>query len=267
MKKRACCLIVALTAGIIFLACIPAVQAEGYTVRPAYGLETGPAQDTSREVSFGELTPRAMVIFVALSFSPILVYPVEFFLFVKLFAYFGYRKADEMALFFNRNRRLVYVAIVENPGIGFNALATLSGVKQAALKYHIHILELKNRIVRHGSPESSGYFENSGRYSDLEKSILIHLRNSTTRRILAEVAAAPDISRRDIAGAVGIAGPSVTWHTNRLVRDGIIEVSRAGRDSRVRLTAGAAGVIRGNLRSFSGVVVPEPSGVLSIGTG
>ncbi len=257
MKKRTSCLIVALTAGVLFLACIPVVQAEGYTVQPAYGLETPPAQDTSREVSFGELTPRAMVIFVALSFSPILVYPVEFFLLLKIFAYFGYRKADEMALFFNRNRRAVYEAIVENPGISFNALVTLSGVKQAALKYHIHVLELKNRIVRHGSPESSGYFENSGKYSDIEKSILIHMRNATTRRILGLVSASPDISRKEIAGIIGITGPSVTWHTNRLARDGIIIVARDGRDARVRLSAGAAGIIRGYLRASPEVVVPE----------
>jgi len=257
MKKKTSCLIIVFTAVILFLACIPSVQAEGYTVQPAYGLTPDPARDTSREVSFGELTPHAMIIFLALSFSPLLVYPVEFFIWAKLFAYLGYRKADEMALFYNRNRRLVYETIIENPGINFNALVKLSGVKQAALKYHIHILGLKKKIVRFGSPESSGYFENSGKYSDLEKSILIHLRNATTRRVLGLISASPDITRKEIAGIVGITGPSVTWHTNRLARDGIIIIARDGRDARIGLSADAAGIIRGDRQVLPGLVSAE----------
>ncbi len=78
MRTKTSHIIIVLTAGILFFACIPFVLAEGYTVQPAYYLVAEPIQDTSKEVSFSELTARAMIVFVVLSFSPILVYPVDF---------------------------------------------------------------------------------------------------------------------------------------------------------------------------------------------
>lgn len=250
MKKKTCNLIIALTAGILFFACIPYVQAEGYTVQPAYGLVAEPVQDTSKEVSFFELTPRAMVIFVALSFSPILVYPVEFFLMVKLFTYLGYRKIDERVVFYNNNRRLIYEAISGNPGINFNALMSLAGVNRGVLQHHLRVLELKKKIIKYNNALSVGYFDNSNGWSDLEKSIFIHLKNTTTRKILEVVSVSTEISRKDIAEIVGITGPSVTWHTNRLFHEGIITITRDGRDTRISLSREAAAAIRANHRAL-----------------
>jgi|WetSurMetagenome_2_1015567.scaffolds.fasta_scaffold14239_3 predicted transcriptional regulator len=255
MKKTACFLLIALTAGILFFICIPFVQAEEYIVQPAYGLVQEPAEDTGKEVSFYELTPRAMIIFIALSFSPLLVYPVEFFLMLKLFAYLGYRKIDELMVFYNDNRRLIYEAIVGNPGMSFNALMLTTGVKQATLKHHLHILEQKKKIVRYGAYESSGYFENNG-WSDLEKSIFVHLRNSTTRNILEIVSTSAEISRKDIARILGITGPSVTWHTNRLSQEGIIKIYRYGRDIRISISRETAAFIMANRRAH-----PKPVSV------
>lgn len=249
-------MIIALATGILLFACFPSVQAGGYIVQPAYGLVTEPIEDTSKEVSFFELTPRAMVIFVALSFSPLLVYPVEFFLMLKLFAYLGYRKIDELMIFYNDNRRLIYEAITGNPGMSFNALMLTTGIKQATLKHHLHILEQKKKIVRYGTYEASGYFENSGVWNDLEKRIFIHLRNSTSRNILEIVSTSAEISRKDIARILGITGPSVTWHTNRLSRDGIITIYRYGRDIRISISRDAAAFIMANRR-----VHPKPVSV------
>jgi predicted transcriptional regulator len=232
------------------------VQAEEYIVQPAYGLVQEPVEDTSKEVLFHELTPRAMIIFVALSFSPLLVYPVEFFLMLKLFAYLGYRKIDEMIIFYNDNRRLIYEAIAGNPGISFNALMLITGVKQATLKYHLHILEQKQKIIRYGTYESSGYFENNG-WSDLEKGIFVHLRNSTTRNILEIVSTSAEISRKDIARILGITGPSVTWHTNRLSQDGIIKIYRYGRDIRISISREAAAFIIANRRAHPKLVTVD----------
>jgi predicted transcriptional regulator len=253
MKKRTCYLIIALTAGILFLACIPSVHAEGYMVQPAYGLEPGLVQDTSREVPFGELTPRAMIIFIALSFSPMLVYPVEFFLWVKLLAYLGYRKADEMALFYNRNRRLVYEAVAEKPGINFNALKRLTGIKEGTLKYHLLVLRMKRKIISFGSGRSVRYFENNGRYSELEKKVFLHLQDPTTRRILEILASSPEVSRKDIAEIVGVAGPSISWHTKRLSGDGIITTSKKGRAVRYTLCPAGANIFREYFGQDSGV--------------
>jgi predicted transcriptional regulator len=252
MEERARYLIIALIAGILFLAWIPSVQGEEYTVQPAYGLEPGPERDTSREVVFSEMTLRAMVIFVAVSFSPMLVFPVEFFLWVKLFACLGYRKADAMALFYNRNRRLVFETIVENPGVSFHTLERLTGLKEGTMKYHLLILGMKRKIISFGSGRSVRYFENNGRYSELEKKVFLHLQDPTTRKILEILASSPEVSRKDIAEIIGIAGPSVSWHTKRLAGDGIITTSRNGRAVRYTLCSAGANIFRQFFRQEPG---------------
>ncbi len=60
---------------------VPAVTADygGYSVAPAKaGAAQGPPQDPE-PISFFDLTLREMLIAVALSFCPVLVYPVEIF--------------------------------------------------------------------------------------------------------------------------------------------------------------------------------------------
>ncbi|WP_292345595.1 winged helix-turn-helix transcriptional regulator [Methanoregula sp. PtaB.Bin085] len=213
-----------------------------------------PPEDTSQEVSFYELTPRAMIIFVALSFSPILVYPVEFFLMIKIFVYLGYRKIDEMAVLYNSNRRLIFETVARNPGINFNTLMISYGINRGVLQYHLHILELKGKIVRFHTAKSEGYFENSGRWGNLEKCIFIHMRNSTTKKILGILSDSREITRKEIAEILGVSGPSITWHTNRLSEDGIITITRNGRDASFRLSHDAARSIRGLSRALQSPV-------------
>jgi predicted transcriptional regulator len=254
MKKNTCYAIIVLTAGILCFACIPIVHAEMYDVRPAYGLVSESAHDTSKEVMFSELTLRGMIIFIAMSFSPLLVYPVEFCLMLKLFVYLGYQRINELVVFYNNNRRLIYEIIAKNPGINFNSLMSLSGIKQATLKYHLRILAKKEKVIQYYTPESSGYFENNGRYNNIEKNILVYIRNEKTRRILEIISGSPYISRKEIAGIIGVTGSSVTWHTKRLFRGGIITVTRNGRNARYLLTNEASTFFQEGYRKYSGTV-------------
>ena len=242
----------------IFLACVPVVTAEhgGYSVTPG---NPGPVQDRSQDpvtISFFDLSLREMFVAVALSFCPVLVYPVEIFFYLKLLAALGYRKVEQNAVLGNRNRREIFASIVANPGVGFTALERLTGIKEGTLKYHLLILTMMRRIVSFGSGRSLRYFENNGRYNELEKKIFFHLQNPTTRRILEILAASPGVSRKDIAGIVGLAGPSITWHTKRLTGDGIISTSKEGKA--VRYTFCPAGL--DVFRQFTGEIARESPG-------
>lgn len=221
----------------IFMVVVPVATANtgGYTVTPAVaGTLTGPAQDPV-PISFWDLPPRQMLIALALSFCPVLVFPVEIFFFVKLVSFLGYRKIEHYALSYNEKRQKIYDTITANPGLKFNALERLTGIKEGTLKYHLLILEMKRRVVPFGSGRSVRYFENNGRYTEIEKKVFLHLQDPTTRRILEILATSPEVSRKEIAENVGIAGPSVSWHTKRLSVDGIITTQKNGRAVRYTL--------------------------------
>ena len=97
--------------------------------------------------------------------------------------------------------------------------------------------------------------------TELEKKVFFHLQNPTTRRILEILAASPEVSRKDIAGTMGIAGPSITWHTKRLSGDGIISTSKKG--TAVRYTLCPAGL--NVFRQFTGDGVGASSGSAAAG--
>jgi predicted transcriptional regulator len=228
---------------IIILLLIFPVAAAGpgsYSVAPVSPGELAGISQDPAIISFWDLPLRELLIAVCLSFCPVLVCPVEIFFFLKMLAILGYRKVEHNAVQYNRNRQKILDYITANPGVKFSVLERLTGIKEGTLKYHLLILGTKRRIVSFGSGRSVRYFENNGRYSELEKKVLLHLQNPTTRRILGILASFPEVSRKDIAGIMGIAGPSISWHTKRLSRDGIISTSKNGRG--VRYTLCAAGV-------------------------
>ena len=230
----------------LFLVAVPSAAAGtgGYSAAPGLaGALPADLQDPV-PVSFWDLTVREMLIAVSLSFCPVLVYPVEIFFFLKLMMAFGYRKVERNAILWNRNRQNIYDCITANPGVKFNALERLTGVKEGTLKYHVLVLGMKRRIISFGSGRSVRYFENNGRYSELEKKVFLHLQNPTTRRILEILASSPEVSRKEIAEVVGIAGPSISWHTKRLSGDGIITTCKKGRAVRYTLCPAGADIFR-----------------------
>jgi predicted transcriptional regulator len=204
------------------------------TIAPVSPVELGGISHDPVLISFWDLTLREMAIALALSFCPVLVYPLDLLFFLKLLTFLGYRKVEQNAVSYNEKRQKIYDCIASHPGLNFNALERLTGIKEGTLKYHVMILGAKRKIVSFGTGRSIRYFENNGRYGEMEKKIFLHLQNPTTRRILEILASSPEVSRKDIAETVGIAGPSISWHTKRLSGDGIITTERKG--SAVRYT-------------------------------
>ncbi len=238
---RSAALLIFILMGIVPIA---AAGMGSYSVAPVSPENVAGISHDPAPISFWDLTVREMTIAVALSLCPVLVYPVEIFFFLKLMAALGYRKVERNAILWNRNRQKIYDCVAANPGVKFNALERLTGVKEGTLKYHLLILKMKRRIVSFGSGRSVRYFENNGRYSELEKKVFLHLQNPTTRRILEILASSPEVSRKDIAETVGIAGPSISWHTKRLSGDGIITTCKNGRAVRYTLCPAGANIFK-----------------------
>lgn len=215
----------------ILLGIVPVAAAGmgGYIVTPISPEDITGIPIDPVPISPGDLTPRELLVAACVSVSPLLMFPAELFFFLELMAALGYRKAGRDAIFRNRNRHAIYGHILANPGIRFHALERLSGMKEGTLKYHLIVLMATRKIVPVDSGGSLHYFENNGRYTDMEKKLFLHLQNPTTRRILEILSSFPEVSRKDITRIVGIAGPSITWHTKRLSIDGIIQTRRQGR--------------------------------------
>jgi predicted transcriptional regulator len=226
----------------MLLVTVPFASADtgGYSTAPGLaGMVPGNHQDPI-PISFFDLPLEEMLIAVVLMFCPVLVFPVELFLFLKLLTILGYRKVEQNAISYNEKRQKIYDCIIAHPGLTLNELEQVTGVAEGTLKYHMLKLEAKKKITSFGTGRFIRYFENNGRYDEFEKKIFMYLQNPTTRRILGILATSPQVSRKDLAEKMGIAGPSVSWHTKKLSGDGIISMKRKGK--RVRYTLCTMGV-------------------------
>ena len=132
-------------------------------------------------------------------------------------------------------RAIVCRAIRENPGASLVELAHLTGMNRGTLKYHLLALGVEGEIVTIAQNGRLHFFPNNGMYNGQEKIILYHLRNPASRQILLLLHQRPGMCRKEIADQIGVSGPTVSWHMQRLHGDGVIEDRREGRNVRYYL--------------------------------
>jgi len=208
----------------------------GYVVQPIDPDTISGAPQDPVPITFWQLSPRVMTIAVALSFFPLLVFPIEILFSLKTLAWLGYRKISRNAIFQNQNRLMIFELIKANPGIDYRTLSRMVGLKRGSMRYHLSVLALKGETVEINYLNSTSYFENTGKFTEFEKKMFNQLQNDTTLKIMRILITSPNVSRRDLVGRIGIAGPSITWHTNRLSQSNIIYVEKNGRDVHYNLT-------------------------------
>jgi len=148
---------------------------------------------------------------------------------VRTIRFRGYRRLSGKNILEHEKRQLIYTTILMNPGIEIPALASLTGINLHTLRYHLGYLIHMKKIacIEHGS--GYHFFENHGRYNHADQQRILYQRYPTTSRILSAIGANPGITRGEIATELGLAGPSVTRWTRRLITGGVVAEVRDGR--------------------------------------
>jgi len=129
-------------------------------------------------------------------------------------------------------RAAVYTSIVARPGIDLAGIALELGMNRETLRYHLDVLESNTRIVVMRDHGIVRYYENHGRYTLLERSVLQHLWNPTAKQVLALVGARPGITQTEISTRLAVTAPTVRWYMNRFRADGLVIEQRDGRYTR-----------------------------------
>ncbi|MEN6611078.1 MAG: winged helix-turn-helix transcriptional regulator [Methanoregulaceae archaeon] len=212
--------------------------ATDYVVRPGYEKQPPPGAipRTPEPVPVWELP-------IAVLALQIFLLPPEIFISLKMWAYLGFRRVSTTNVLDQAIRSRIYTYIRENPGIHLHGLREEMDLKMGTLRYHLRVLLLTHKITLAEDASSVRFYENNGTYSPDEQRVLKHLRNSTTREILEILVRHPDATRKEIAGELGLAGPSVTWHMKRLEDDQIITTRHAGRTIAYEIRPMVAGIL------------------------
>jgi hypothetical protein len=155
--------------------------------------------------------------------------PFDWNLPVRSIRFRGYRRLSGKNILEHEKRQLIYTTILMNPGIGIPALSSLTGINLHTLRYHLGYLIHLRKIACIEQGSGYHFFENHGRYNPADQQRILYRRYPTTSQILSVIGANPGITRGEIAMEVGLAGPSVTRWTQRLVSEGVVAEVRDGR--------------------------------------
>jgi predicted transcriptional regulator len=243
-------------AALACLLAVPGASAQEYTVTAGYDSPVAPGAEARVPVPVPFWSLPLWVMLAQL----VLVSP-ELILALKLWAYMGIRRVSAGNVLGQDARARIYEHIRQNPGIHLRGLAAEMQMKIGTLRYHLNVLRLTHKIALSEDPASVRFYENNGTYSPEEQQIHKHLRNETTRKILSILLDRPSVSRQEIADAVGISGPSITWHMQRLEEDKLVVSRREGRMTAYEIPAPVAGYLSRQIRASVSLNARDAPGI------
>lgn len=220
-----------------------AVETGGYVVEPAYGLypeyseiyfePRSPDTVLLNEphpvpVSLADLPPWALVFLGVVAITPGIACAAKYLSAANLPLIGGFRRVSNKNLFGNSSRDTIFQCVKENPGVHLAEMERSTGFTYKNLIYHLNILKNFGKITSSACKNTKGFFENSGKFSQEERLVILNLKHDSSRKILGAIAENPGISRQEISTLMGISGPSVSWHIGFLVHDHIIEQKKEG---------------------------------------
>lgn len=142
----------------------------------------------------------------------------------------------------NGNRRIIYDIIIKNPGIDQAGIATLAGLNNQTLRYHLGVLISFNKVTAERGGAALRFFENGGALTEMERQLAVHMRSLTAQSIMELIGKTPGINQVRIADILQITPPAVIWHIRKLTRDGLVQEERRGKTIHYTMTPEGAAV-------------------------
>ncbi|QYZ78692.1 winged helix-turn-helix transcriptional regulator [Methanofollis formosanus] len=203
--------------------------------------------DDEEFVPIWTVSPMRLLTYYTLIHCPALAVPVCLLYSSGILAFLGYRRASRQRPSDNPSRLQICACIKENPGITVPEIADATDFSRGTVNYHLFRLQRKGLVHRKGQGNTFGYFAYSDSLDATEEHLLMHLKNQTKKSLISLLIEAPCVSQSEAAEAIEVSRPTIAWHMERLIRDGLVEYRRDGRTVRYRLTD-EAGEVLGKIR-------------------
>lgn len=128
----------------------------------------------------------------------------------------------------NRTRRMVFDAVVAQPGATYRDLMATTGLGDGTVRHHLRVLRGAGLIAVHQQGGATRHFENHGRYDSIWQGVA-GLRDDRLRDLYAWLQANPGARLRDMVAAWPDLPKSTTrQRLHRLMAWGIVEPDGAG---------------------------------------
>jgi predicted transcriptional regulator len=130
-------------------------------------------------------------------------------------------------------RRRIYQRVRRVPGIHFRKLQRDLDLAIGTLEYNLHQMESAGLLVTREEGRYKAFFTNED-LDRRDRDYLYYLRQETPRRIAMVVADRPGIRFQELVDDLGLYKSRVSTVLKRLVKAGILEEERVGRQKAYR---------------------------------
>ncbi len=127
-------------------------------------------------------------------------------------------------------RKRIYEEIVLNPGLHFRELQRRLEMQVGMLEYHLSVLQREGLVVTKQDGKYVRYFANTV-MTQQERNIIGNLRNEIMRRIVIFVLERGRVKHREIVENLNVSSSTLSYHLNKLVKNGILERESVGREN------------------------------------
>lgn len=133
------------------------------------------------------------------------------------------------------SRKRIYEEIVMNPGLHFRELQRRLKMPTGMLEYHLNVMVKDGIIITREEGRYRRFFANSV-MSSKERKILGVLRNYIARKIVIFVLENERVNHKKIMEYINLSPSTVSYHLNKLVKNGILKREIVGRENYYSVT-------------------------------
>ncbi|MEK6858527.1 MAG: winged helix-turn-helix transcriptional regulator [Nanoarchaeota archaeon] len=140
------------------------------------------------------------------------------------------------------SRKKVYTLVRTHPGCHYREIERRSGMPHGTLTYHLHFLVKHGLLSVRKKNNALRYFPHEASADDIQ--LISLLRQQSLRRIMMRLAFYGSSTHDDLVQFTRLSPSTVSWHTSRLIRDGVIRTSKERARTRYTLLLDRTLVIR-----------------------
>jgi predicted transcriptional regulator len=158
-------------------------------------------------------------------------------------------------------RQAIYETILKNPGLHFRRICRALDKKMGVVQYHVSVLEKNGliRSIRDGrykcffAEQNNENIAPEDRPSEetqaLRESIITSLRRKTPQLLITHLAKENVASHQTLSNVAQVSPQAITFHTQKLQKEGIIEAEKQGRQKFYSLSSEAREITENLMRS------------------
>ena len=127
-------------------------------------------------------------------------------------------------------RKKIFGLIAENPGLSLTKIAETLGMGISLARYHLNYLEKNENIIAIKEEGYKRYYIKSSEMAISERKLLSLLRQELPLKIVYLLIENKTMQHKQLLENFDIAPSTLTYHLNKLLRDGVIELQTYGKE-------------------------------------